>query len=84
MAGTKIKFKMAFYVVVVLAVITFTLGFIGLGINIYGARFYIFGAMTSFLMLVIVHSLIRTMFSIIDGRDMALRNETMADEQSAI
>lgn len=83
MAGTKIKFKMAFYVVVVLAVITFTLGFIGLGINIYGARFYIFGAISSFLMLVIVHSILRNMFGIIDGRDLALRNEAMADKQSA-
>jgi hypothetical protein len=80
MASTKIKFKMAFYVVVVLAVITFTLGFVGLGINIYGARFYIFGAIASFLMLVIVHSILQVMFSIIDGRDLALRNAAQAEQ----
>jgi hypothetical protein len=73
MAGTKIKLKMAFYVLVVLAVITFTVGFVGLGINIYGARFYIFGAISGFLMLVLVRWILQTMFSIIEGHDQSLR-----------
>jgi hypothetical protein len=80
MGGTKIKLKMAFYVLVVLAVITFCLGFVGLGISIYGARFYIFGAITVFLTMIIVKSMLRIMFAIIDGRDQALRNAGLASK----
>lgn len=71
MSQDKIKLKLVMLIVVIMAIIVACAGFIGLGVGIYGARFYVFCCIASFLSFILIKTLLGSMFSAIEDFDKA-------------
>jgi uncharacterized membrane protein len=69
MSKDKIKLKLVLLVVLIMAIIVVCAGFIGLGVGIYGARFYVFCCIASFLSFILIRTLLTAMFSAIEEFD---------------
>lgn len=69
MFKNKIKLKLVFFIAVIMSIIVACAGFIGLGVGIYGARFYVFCCIASFLSFILIKTLLSSMFSAIEDFD---------------
>lgn len=69
MFKSKIKLKLVFFVAVIMSIVVACAGFIGLGVGIYGARFYVFCCIASFLSFILIRTLLSAMFSAIEDFD---------------
>jgi uncharacterized Tic20 family protein len=69
MTQDKIRLKLVLNVGLIVLLIAVALLFIVVGVNIYGARFYVFVCITTFLTFIAVHTMLMSMFSAIDAKD---------------
>lgn len=69
MSKDKIKLKLVLLTALIMAIIVVCAGFIGLGVQIYGARFYVFCCIASFLAFILIRTLLSSMFLAIEEFD---------------
>lgn len=69
MSKDRIKLKLVLLVVLIMAIVVICAGFITLGVGIYGARFYVFCCISSFLSFILIRTLLISMFSAIEDFD---------------
>lgn len=65
----KIKLKLVLLTALIMAIIVACAGFIGLGVGIYGARFYVFCCIAGCLTFILIRTLLSSMFLAIEEFD---------------
>lgn len=73
MSKNKMKIKLVLLIALIMSIVALCAGFIWLGVGIYGARFYVFSCISSFLSFIIVRTLLSSMFVAIDELDKAVK-----------
>ena len=72
----KVKVKLVLCIALIMTIIASAVYFMAVGIEIYGARFYIFAAIATFFTFIIVHTILSSIFGLIEERDATIRAST--------
>lgn len=73
MSIKKVKVKLVLCIAFIMTIIVLSVGFMGIGISIYGARFYVFAAIATFISLILVHTILSSIFAMIEENEKRIK-----------